>query len=275
MQNKVDQGTKIDYRITLASGRRLDYALRLSPASLALEDWSQHPPPSWAALDFLQCPGCPLDRSTHRFCPVAANIAGVIDDWTDVVSHEQVQVEVVTSQRTVADIRPAQKVLSSLLGVVIATSACPHTLFFRAMARFHLPFASPEETAFRALSAYLVMQYLRHEEGKQADFQLEGLIGIYERMQVLNRRMAERIHAVAPKDAPINAVVSLDTLAKLLTFSLREAKRVLRTTFAAFLDSEASTALDEASEAPRDNTRSAEPGPTQPRAGRKPGPSKS
>jgi len=261
---------RIDYRMTLPSGRRLAYELRLNPASLALEDWSRKQPPAWAALDFLQCPGCPLELSEHPFCPVAANIADVIGDWTDVVSHEQVQVEVVTAQRTVADRRPAQKALSSLLGLVIATSSCPNTLFFRAMARFHLPFASPEETVFRAVSAYLVMQYLRHEEGRTADFGLAGLIGIYERMQVLNQRMAERIAAVAPKDAPINAVVSLDTLAKLLPFSLREAKRVLRTTFAAFLDSETPAIENGASQAPSDNSRSARPDPTEAREGRKP-----
>jgi hypothetical protein len=45
----------------------------------------------------------------------------------------------------------------------VATSGCRYTAYFKPMARFHLPFANEEETAYRAISMYLLSQRFLNE----------------------------------------------------------------------------------------------------------------
>ncbi len=59
---------------------------------------------------------------------------------------------------------------------VIAASACPHTDFLKPLARIHLPFPSLEEIVSRIVSAYLLFQYFRTEQGPPFDHALSGLI---------------------------------------------------------------------------------------------------
>ena len=95
----------------------------------------------------------------------------------------------------------------------MATSGCPVTTFFRPMARFHLPFANQEETAFRAASTYLLADYYRRRGGGGSDDAFEGLARIYRDMHVLNLAMADRLRAATRTDSSVNAVIVLDTFA--------------------------------------------------------------
>jgi len=42
------------------------------------------------------------------------------------------------------------------------------------MVRFHLPFASIEETKYRAISMYLLAQYFLYQQGSQPDWDLKN-----------------------------------------------------------------------------------------------------
>jgi len=128
-------------------------------------------------------------------------------------SYQPVLLEVEIAERTVSARTTVQRALSALYGLTIATSACPHTLFFRPMARFHLPLASEEETLFRAASSDLMAQYFRLRAGAPADWELTGLVGIYRDMQLINRARVARLRYAEEKDASVNAVILLDLLA--------------------------------------------------------------
>jgi len=65
------------------------------------------------------------------------------------------------------------------MGLVIATSGCPHTLFLKPMARFHLPLASVTETIYRASAMYLTAQYFLKQDGKEVDFSLNNIRKIF------------------------------------------------------------------------------------------------
>jgi hypothetical protein len=82
------------------------------------------------------------------------------------------------------------------------------------MVRFHLPFASVEETIFRAASTYLLSQYIKKSQGGKPDWDLERLIEIYKEIEEVNQGLAMRIRSVADMDANINALVVLDVFAK-------------------------------------------------------------
>jgi hypothetical protein len=98
----------------------------------------------------------------------------------------------------------------------MATSGCPVLEQLKPMVRFHLPFASLEETIFRMVSMYLVAQYLRHQAGKTAEWGLDGLRKIYAQVEQVNSDFADRLVGAAQNDVNINALVNLDAFAKMV-----------------------------------------------------------
>jgi len=119
--------------------------------------------PFWTALDFNQCSNCPLNIEKTPFCPVAQNLTPLLEVSNALVSYDEVNVIVTTPERIISSDTTLQRAISSLLGLVIATSPCPHTEFLKPMARFHLPFASEDETIYRTTSMYLLAQYFKHQ----------------------------------------------------------------------------------------------------------------
>ena len=136
------------------------------------------------------------------------------------ISYDKVDVEVVTRERTVSAHVAAEQGISSLMGLVSAVSGCPLTAFFRPMARFHLPFSTPDETIFRSTGSYLLGEYLRARQGKTPRYDLDGLQEIYDQLTSVNRAVAERLRAASRTDSALNAIVQLDYYAQGMSFNL-------------------------------------------------------
>jgi len=222
---------QIRYRFRLAGRPEEIVDLALDPdesQALAVE---REDAPEWTALGFEQCRNCPLAADLHPRCPLAVALVGIVGLFRDVVSHDEVALEVETEERTVQEQTSAQRALSSLMGLVMAASGCPHTAWFRPMARFHLPLASHDETVFRAAGMYLLAQFYRSRDGHAADLDLEGLKEIYNQLAVVNEGIAERLRAAIEKDSAVNAVVLLDVDARMLPFAIEESLEELRPLF--------------------------------------------
>lgn len=170
--------------------------------------------PDWTALEFHQCSNCPLKPEQVSHCPLAARLSQVVRQFDAVLSHDTVHVEVLTVERRISQETTAQRAISALMGLVIATSGCPHTVYLKPMARFHLPLASEEETIYRATSMYLLAQYFMREAGWGVDFMLDGLTDVYRNLQIVNAATARRLRASSETDAAVNAIVLLDLYAK-------------------------------------------------------------
>lgn len=190
--------------------------------------------PYWTELDFFQCSNCSLDIDTHPNCPLAVNMVDIVYRFEDLISFDKIQVDVITEERRISQQTTAQIGISSMMGLVIATSGCPHAAFFKPMARFHLPLASKEETIFRATSMYLLAQYFLNQSGQSADLELKELSRIYDNMQVVNLAIAERLRAVSKTDSSINAIVILDNYAKSLPFAIEKSLQDIRYLFASY-----------------------------------------
>ncbi|HKJ21966.1 MAG TPA: hypothetical protein VKA13_02670, partial [Gammaproteobacteria bacterium] len=186
---------------------------------------------------------CPLDPGTTERCPVAVNLVKLVTDMGGCLSSDEVDVEVTTPERTVIKHTTMQRAVSSLIGVVVATSGCPRTVFFKPMARFHLPLASEEETIYRAASMYLLAQYFLHQQGQPADWHLERLSALYKNLQVVNSAMAQRLRAASDKDAAVNAIVLLDLFAKALPYTIEESLEEIRYLYRAYLNGEINAGL--------------------------------
>jgi len=210
----------VEYRYKLPSQEQANLKLTLDPVTLKPLDPLPDPLPKWTLLSFQQCENCPLTSKTHPVCPLAARLTLLTPLANKLISFDMLDVEVVTQERTVSAHVNAEQGISSLMGLVSAVSGCPHTSFFRPMARFHLPFATPEETLFRSTGSYLLVEYLRERQGETPNYDLAGLQAIYDRVTEVNRSVAERLRAASRTDSALNAIVQLDYYAQGLSFSL-------------------------------------------------------
>ena len=225
----------VRYLFNLSTGRDEVFDIHLDPNTLEIVNQDVEDLPSWTALEFHQCSHCPFTPDTHPHCPLAVTLIQVIGRFHNVVSHNEIDLTVVTNERQVSQKTTAQKGISSLVGLLFAASGCPHTAYFRPMARYHLPLASEDETYYRATGMYLLAQYLRHKDGKQPDLELTGLKKIYKNLHLLNTMVAERIRSATRADSSVNAVVLLDMITNLMPFILDEQLDKIRHLFASYL----------------------------------------
>lgn len=222
---------EIRYIFHLPDGRGETIALSFADDTFLLQLPTEAHPEIWTRLDFHRCSHCPLDSATTPFCPLARALGGFIQGFDQFYSYEIARVEVVTAQRTIVTNQPLQAGMASILGLVGATSGCPHLDFFRPMARFHLPFASEQETLFRALSIHLLGEYMRAGGQGQAPIGLSTLQDRYAAVAEVNYAMADRIRAAFKKDVVVNAIVILDSFAHAVPWVIDDALVEIRPLF--------------------------------------------
>jgi len=227
----------IRYLFRLPDKRQEIIDLHLDARTLDLMNAFPEGLPSWTDLDFHQCPNCPLKVEENPYCPVAVHFVKLLETFESLLSHDTVQVDIITSQRVVSKETSAQKGVSSLMGLIMATSGCPHTAFLKPMARFHLPFADSQETVYRATSMYLLAQYFLRKEGKEADMEMNVLKKIYSNVQIVNEAMASRLRAITEEDVALNALVILDVFAQAVPFVVEGSLEEIRYLFEPYFKS--------------------------------------
>ncbi len=226
---------KIDYSYRFQNGSTTTFNLRLDLQTLALMLDRRPDPPLWTLLNHKKCEICPLDENKHVYCPVALNFADIAEPFKDMLSYEKVGVTVTTEERTYNKETTIQGGLSPLIGIIMTTSGCPIMEHLKPMVRFHLPFASLEETIFRMVSMYLMVQYYRHQDGKTIDWTLDGLVKVYAKVSIVNRDFALRLRDAAKKDANINALVNLDCFAAMLPLAAEDTLQAIKPYFSSYL----------------------------------------
>jgi len=167
---------------------------------------------------------------------LAVRLVEVIQQFNDLMSYESLSLKVITERRTISKETTVQDALSALMGLIIPTSGCPHTAYFRPMARFHLPLADTDETIYRATSMYLLAQYFRKKSGLDTELDFEGLKKIYQNMQTLNAAIAERLRAGSETDSSVNALILLDMFALVLPVAVEESLEELEHLFSRYLN---------------------------------------
>lgn len=219
------------YKLAFADGNSLEFPIRIDKASNSFVPNTPRLPPAWAQLDYEQCSNCPLNKTDVPICPVAANLVPLIELCGAISSYQTVKMQVVTPERTISGETSAQRVLSSILGLIIATSPCPHTEYLKPMARFHLPLASDDETIYRVSSMYLLAQYFLYKNGKPYSLELDNLSEIYRNLQVINRALASRLRAAISDDATVNGIILLDLLGQSVSWSIEDGLENIRYLF--------------------------------------------
>jgi hypothetical protein len=231
----MDNEIRFVYIYKFSDGSTKHFDLRLDASTLLLKSQRPGNLPLWALLPFNKCAICPLSEKDHIYCPISANLAGIVEQFKNFVSHERVSVTVACEERFYGKETTVQGGLSPLLGIIMTTSGCPVMEQLKPMVRFHLPFASLDETIFRGVTMYLTAQYFRHQDGKKAEWSLDGLGAIYAEVGQVNRDFANRMRAAAKKDANVNALVNLDVFASMMALAVEDSLGKLKPCFSALL----------------------------------------
>ena len=201
--------SKITYHFRLESGTVHSFVVDFG-RPLARGDL-----PAWTLLESDKCPHCPLADAPGARCPAAADLVPVVERFSALSSIDQIDVLVVTPEYEARKRTDTQTALSALMGLILATSACPILGRLRPLAHTHRPFATPTEMVYRIVTMHLMGRYLR---GKPAG--LEGLERILTDIDTLNHAFAGRLNRAVQRDAGTNALVVLHSRSMLVSLSI-------------------------------------------------------
>jgi hypothetical protein len=206
------------YQFTYEDGKTTDYLLALDPETLSLVAGGRDGTlPEWTRLDFKKCDCCLLNHDQFPFCPISVNIMDLVEIFKTVFSYHDCDVVCHTAERTYVKKTSVMEGLCAIFGVIMATSDCPIMEFLKPMARFHLPFATIEETTVRTASLYLLAQYFNNNDKPLISYDFKQLEKHYDRVRQVNEGLLNRINSVSSEDADKNALITLHSLAQFLS----------------------------------------------------------
>lgn len=208
---------EIIYQFQFDGNDKRNFKIRLDPETFVMIPAKFNGNFAWTKLEFNQCPCCQLTKAKYSFCPIAINIATMVETFKDKISYEKCIVRCKTPERMYLKKTSLMEGLSSLLGLIMATSACPEMFMFRPMARFHLPFSTIEETTVRSTSMYLLNQYFIYKNKGDPDLDLKKLYVHYETVKTVNAGILERLKGLHLKDADRNAIFMFHTISEMLS----------------------------------------------------------
>lgn len=209
------------YQFQFANGHLKDYKIALDPDTLSLIPMASVSEPSeWVRLTYQACRNCPLKPDLYSYCPIAVNIMELVEAFKGVFSYHDCTVVCASAERTYSKKTSVMEGLSAIFGVIMATSDCPVMEFLKPMARFHLPFATIEETTVRTSSMYLLAQYFKYKDQPEIKFDFKTLEKHYSQVQLVNEGLLARINSVTSEDADKNAIVTLHSLSQFLSMEI-------------------------------------------------------
>ena len=208
------------YQFNFEDGSQKDFKVVIDANTLLIKRDNNLLMPEWTELKNFKCPHCPLNEKETAHCPVAVNLVAVIEEFYGCASYDMVDIKITTEARQYYKKDSLQVGVSSFIGILMVTSGCPIMGKLKPMVKFHLPFASLEETEYRVLSMYMLAQYFLWKRGNKPDWEFQNLTHIYEDIRILNQNVCKRIADLEQKDTSINSVVVLNNFADYVSFNI-------------------------------------------------------
>ena len=197
-----------DYQYTVELDREFDFTDKREDA------------PEWTKLAHHQCSNCPLTTKSCSHCPPAVDLEQVVTDFQRLPAVTVAKIRVITADREYYKETSLEEGVRSLMGLIMATSACPILAHLKPNARNHLPFASQDVFILRSSAIYLLRQYFTYREGNHPDWDLQGLIKINQELQILNQAFWQRVHDACESDTNLKALLSFFNLSSSVSYSL-------------------------------------------------------
>jgi hypothetical protein len=208
------------YAFYFPDGTMKAFAVTLRHDTLAIVAPEKSQYPEWTALEYQQCPRCPLVPERCPRCPIAQHMVEPVEFLKDWRSYEDVEVHVQTGARKYMKRTTLQEGASALLGIYMVASGCPILNKLRPMLATHLPFMSSEESTYRTVSMYLTAQYFLSKSGQAADWDLTRLLDLLKECHEANARFCGRLRSLGVGDAVLNALALLNVQGELTSLSL-------------------------------------------------------
>ncbi len=215
----------IEYRVTLDETHEFTYTIDLDRQ---YDPAAAEKAPKWTRLCHQQCSNCPLSREQYTHCPAAVDLHRVIEDFQGLPAIQKARVWVKTPEREYSKVVGLEEALRSLLGVIMASSACPVLHKLKPMAQQHLPFANNQEFVLRTISVYLMRQYFNLREGRYPDWELKGLVSSFQQLQLVNQAFWQRILDTCSGDSNLKAFLTFFSMSSSLTYSLETQLQKIR-----------------------------------------------
>jgi len=220
---------EITYCFHYQTDDEIRFNMRFDSHSMLLLDEENPAPPDWAKLEYCQCSHCPLSPEDHEYCPIAKNIAQVVEVFSANRSIQNTTIAVLSEERNYWKETTMQQGLHGIFGLVMATGGCPHMDFLKSMARFHLPFSTYRETIVRSLSMHLLNQLIKSKDHNTVAIDFTELEESYRKVNQLNQEFIERIRsAKTGGDAGENALIILDSFVQLIDMEFSSDFRMLK-----------------------------------------------
>jgi len=229
---------KIQYRFDI-EGHSLQYEVDVDRSFDFQADREEAP--SWAELKHNQCPNCPLTVKDCQYCPAAVDLAAVVTDFQRLPAAKTARIRVSTPERNYDKETALEEGLRSLMGLIMASSACPILHQLKPNARNHLPFASQDDFIIRSTALYLLKQYFNYREGKRPDWELQGLISLNQELQTLNEALWGRVKEACEGDSNLKALLSFLDMSSSVSYSLESQLQAVK---ALMTDEAVSPAMD-------------------------------
>jgi hypothetical protein len=182
--------------------------------------------PAWTRLEVDKCPHCPLADAPGAHCPAAADLVPLVERFSALSSTDGIDVLVVTPQYEARKRTDTQTALSALMGLILATGACPILGRMRPLAHMHMPFATATERVYRIVSMHLLDCFLRGES-----VGLDGLDGFFSDIDRLNHAFFGRLNRAVQRDAGVNALLVLHSRSMLASMSITPEMENIRAWF--------------------------------------------
>ena len=231
--NASDSATlSVFYIFKFLDGTSRHFDIHLDPRTMDCIP-PEGPYPEWTSSRFHKCDIC-TNESEH--CPVAVNMSGVVEGFEGLSPDDSAHVLIMTKNRDYSKSTTLQEGLSALIGLCMAASPCPVMGKLKPLVRYHLPFATLNESVFRVASMYLLVQYFLAMRGGKADWKMKGLNKIYENIQAVNAGMSQRLRLAASKDASLSAIAKLDYTASLVPFVVNETLDEIEASLSSYLE---------------------------------------
>ena len=213
----------ITYNLKLKDGKEYTFDVDIDRQDRR-EETNKETHSFWIQLSYNQCSNCPLQASTHTYCPSALDLEEIAKKFADIISTERADVWVHTKNRSFFKNCDVQEALKSIFGLIMASGSCPILSRLKPLAHFHLPFADLEETVHRLVGTYLIKQHLIFREGKNdPDWDLKGVEKLYSELEIVNVHFIYRLRDASKKDASSNALYIFVTLTGLIAMDINKA----------------------------------------------------
>lgn len=216
------------YEFDFENGVKKSYSLRIDSEEVRSLIETAENSASWTDLESHKCEHCPLSNEEHPKCPVAVKLEHLVEHFKDTKSMWRGTVKVTSENRHYTKETDLQTGLFGIFGLIMATSGCPYMELMKPMARFHLPFATVEETMVRSTSMYMLRQYFIAKDGGTPDYEMKELEKTYENLNKVNYGIIHRIRSIGKGDSESNAVMILDCFAQLLSMEINNDLKGLR-----------------------------------------------